>query len=166
MQNRVTNWNDATTPGWYSSNNIYATNCPDTSDANGWLQVLTLRMDNNPTFTQQIGFWGNRMFFRGQNGGTWDTWKKLDLFLDTTTAQTGNISVGTTAVYWSITATRSGYTPLMYSHLNYGNSTTVALSTEGRNLSNGSFKINGYARSITSTTYTINISTLILWHKN
>lgn len=130
VQNRVTDWNNATTPGWYSSHQQYASNSPDTSDVNGWLQVLTLRMDNNSGFAQQIGFWGNRILFRGQNSGTWETWKKLDLFLDTSIGQTGNMTVGTSPTAWSITVNRSGYTPLMFSPLNMGNSSTIIIHAQ------------------------------------
>lgn len=91
---------------------------------------------------------------------------RLDLFLDTSTGQTGNMTVGTSSTFWNITVNRSGYTPLMFSPLNMGYSSTIIIHTESRTMTSGTFQINGYAKSATTTSYLVNISTVILWHKD
>lgn len=107
-----------------------------------------------------------QLFIRKKNESGWQSWQTPYPSLDTTTAQTGNMTVGTSHTAWSITVNRSGYTPLMFSPLNMGNSSTIIIHTEQRTLTSGTFKISGYAKSATTSSYPANISTVILWRKN
>lgn len=67
---------------------------------------------------------------------------------------------------WAIEASKSGYTPIMFSNIILGNSTTIAINPENVTLADGYFKLSGYGRSMNSNSYTASISVVVLWKKN
>ena len=75
-------------------------------------------------------------------------------------------SVGPSVINWSIYGAIVGYTAKSYTFF-HSNCTTVKAGVEGVSLSNSSFSISGFARTIDgSTAPTTNFWVQILWVKN
>ena len=89
--------------------------------------------------------------------------KTDDFVIQTYTEQ---YSVGPSVIDWSIYGAIMGYTAKSYTFF-HNNCTVVKAGVEGVSLSNSSFSIGGFARTIDGSTQpTTNFSVQILWVKN
>ena len=65
------NMNDWTSPGVYTQFN------PTNSPVANWIVCLVVCLDTNPSFTQQLCFSRDAMYFRSANDSNWGDWHKI-----------------------------------------------------------------------------------------
>lgn len=74
-------------------------------------------------------------------------------------------TINTVDTYWKIEASKSGYTPIMYTPLLHGWAAQIVIGPENLTMSSGYFCIDGYGKSLTrAVTPTIYVK--VLWMKN
>lgn len=77
-----------------------------------------------------------------------------------------SISFSSSAKQFTITATKSGWTPIAYSGPYYGNSAVVNCGVESVTWNAGSVKLAGYAKTIGGESVTMTFSALVTWVKH
>ena len=75
---------------------------------------------------------------------------------------------GSSDTRWEISASKSGYTPIMFSDISHGWSSSALIGHEHVTFGSGTFKIDGYGRKVvnTGTSVTPTIGVQVLWLKN
>ena len=69
--------------------------------------------------------------------------------------------------HWSISSTKSGWTPIGFTPITYGWAAQLLINPEGApSFGNGSFSMGGYGKSTNGGTYSVTIGTYVIWRKN
>lgn len=76
------------------------------------------------------------------------------------------LTFGGSDTRWSISSSKTGWAPLMYSSVTNSYSSRVVTNVESVSLTNGQFIANGYGRTPDGASITTTIRLRVLWQKN